>query len=130
MNELAGPPCPCGSGAAYSHCCGPLHHGERQAVTAAELMRSRYSAYACGEADYLLRTWHPRTRPTDLSLDPRIVWVGLDVLDTDAGGADDNAGEVEFVARFESGGRPDSMHERSVFQRRARWWVYVGEADR
>ena len=92
-------------------------------------MRSRYAAYACGEADYLVRTWHPRTRLTDLALDRCIVWVGLEILDTDAGCADDDTGEVEFVARFESDGRPDSMHERSVFQRRAGRWLYVGEAD-
>ena len=31
-------------------------------------MRSRYSAYACGDSDYLFRTWHPRTRPPDAAI--------------------------------------------------------------
>ena len=40
--------CPCGSGTAYDGCCGRLHRGAAQALTAEELMRSRYSAYARG----------------------------------------------------------------------------------
>ena len=43
-------PCPCG-GDRYGSCCAPLHRGERQAATAEQLMRSRYSAYALGEVE-------------------------------------------------------------------------------
>lgn len=50
-------PCPCGGGA-YRSCCGPLHRGNQRAKTAEQLMRSRYSAFARGEIDYLLAT-HP-----------------------------------------------------------------------
>ena len=88
-------------------------------------MRSRYSAYFYRDADYLFRTWHPRTRPLDVTLDPRITWTGLEVIDTVAGGPDDDHGEVEFRARFESAGRADSLHERSRFERRAGRWFYL-----
>jgi SEC-C motif domain protein len=88
-------------------------------------MRSRYSAYACGDADYLFRTWHPRTRPVEVVVDSRTVWTGLEVIDTVAGGPDDDRGEVEFRARFESEGRARSLHERSRFERRAGRWFYV-----
>jgi SEC-C motif domain protein len=88
-------------------------------------MRSRYAAFACGDADYLFRTWHPRTRPTDVTIDADVVWKGLEVIDTAAGGIDDDHGEVEFRARYEAAGRPDSMHERSRFERRAGRWFYV-----
>ncbi|OBB97415.1 YchJ family protein [Mycobacterium sp. 852002-40037_SCH5390672] len=121
MNE----PCPCGSDKGFRTCCGPLHDGELQARTAAELMRSRYSAFAYGDVDYLFRTWHPRTRPADVTVDPGIIWTGLDVSDIVAGGPDDDLGEVEFTARFESAGRPGSLHERSRFQRRAGRWFYL-----
>jgi SEC-C motif-containing protein len=88
-------------------------------------MRSRYSAYASGDADHLFRTWHPRTRPADVTVDPDVVWTGLEVLDTDAGGPDDDRGEVEFSARFTTSGRDDVLHERSRFERRVGRWFYV-----
>ena len=68
-------------------------------------MRSRYSAFAYGDCDYLFRTWHPRTRPADVDRRPSIAWTGLRVIDTLAGGPDDDSGEVEFTAHYESGGR-------------------------
>ncbi|OBF66501.1 zinc chelation protein SecC [Mycobacterium sp. 852002-51971_SCH5477799-a] len=120
-----GPPCPCGSGRSYRACCGPFHEGQSQALTAEELMRSRYSAFAYGHSDYLFRTWHPRTRPAEVTADPDIAWTGLRVIATLAGGPDDDSGDVEFTAHYESGGRAGSLHERSRFERRAGRWFYV-----
>jgi SEC-C motif-containing protein len=91
-------------------------------------MRSRYSAFARGDADYLFRTWHPRTRPVDVSVDLEVIWTGLEVTDVVAGNADDDRGEVEFTARFESAGRCGELHERSRFERRAGRWFYVDAA--
>jgi SEC-C motif-containing protein len=84
-------------------------------------MRSRYSAYAFGDADYLFRTWHPRTRPTTVTADDDVVWKGLEVTDVVAGGIGDDMGEVEFTARYDD----DMMRERSLFERRGGRWVYV-----
>ena len=105
-------PCPCGS-SAYDSCCGRLHRGEAQAETPEALMRSRYSAYALGETDYVWRTWHPRTRPPQVS-EHGLTWTGLEVLE-----AHDDV--VEFVARHEGG----ALHEVSRFERRAGRWFYV-----
>ena len=88
-------------------------------------MRSRYSAFARGDADYLFRTWHPRTRPADVTIDANVSWNALAVTGIAAGGIDDEQGEVEFTAHFEVAGRADSMHERSSFERRAGRWFYV-----
>ena len=62
--------CPCGSSQLYAQCCGRFHSGAAAAPTAETLMRSRYSAYARRDADYILRTWHPTTRPRRLEFEP------------------------------------------------------------
>ncbi|GAB2875722.1 YchJ family protein [Myroides odoratimimus subsp. xuanwuensis] len=117
--------CPCGSGDAYDACCGPLHRQQRQAGTAEELMRSRYSAYAVGDLDHVFRTWHPRTRPDDLTADPGLEWLGLEVVEVVAGGPDDVEGVVAFRARFRTAAGVDELVERSRFARRGGRWVYV-----
>ena len=116
--------CPCGTGESYAVCCGPLHASERDAVTAEELMRSRYSAFAMRDADYLQRTWHPRTRPQRIDLDAA-EWLGLTVVRCVEGGPDDAEGLVEFVARWALGSRRGEQHEVSHFARRAGRWCYV-----
>lgn len=128
---LLDPPCPCGSGNAYADCCGALHRGERQAATAEELMRSRYAAFARGEVDYLIATWHPEKRD---GLDPRSLaesglrWVGLTILDAVDGGPEDDRGVVEFEARYQAGATTGVMRERSRFVRIAGAWYYLDEA--
>ncbi|GFG49630.1 hypothetical protein MAGR_10710 [Mycolicibacterium agri] len=54
-------------------------------------MRSRYTAYAVGDLDYVWRTWHPRTRPEVLTPSDE-VWTGLEILDVIAGAAGDDEG--------------------------------------
>lgn len=117
--------CPCGTGHAYADCCGPLHAGTRPAATAVALMRSRFSAFAVGDADYLLTSWHPDTRPADVSLDETIVWRRLQIVDTDAGGEDDPTGVVEFRAQYVHGGTRHILHERSRFERVKGRWRYL-----
>jgi SEC-C motif domain protein len=119
--------CPCGSGTSYDACCGRLHRGAAQAVSAEELMRSRYAAYAVGHGDHLFRTWHPRTRPADPAMQAEggLTWRGLEILDTVGGGQDDETGEVEFLARYRAGAVDGVLHERSRFVRRAGRWVYL-----
>ena len=117
--------CPCGTGSTYDACCGRLHRGAAQAETAEELMRSRYSAFVVGDTDHVFRTWHPRTRPDDLSSDPTLTWTGLEILDVVAGDSEAQTGEVEFVAHFSRPEGPGQRHERSRFERRAGRWVYV-----
>ena len=85
-------------------------------------MRSRYSAFAVHDADYLLATWHPSTRPSKLRLRDR--WAGLDVLATSAGGLLDAEGTVEFVAHHDAG----EVHEVSRFVKDDGRWFYVGAA--
>lgn len=110
--------CPCG-GPSYDACCGPLHTGAT-AATAEQLMRSRYSAFAVGDAAYLVRTWDPTTRPRRLVLD-RTRWTRLEVVGSAAGGLFDTTGTVHFRAHHDSG----VIEELSTFARSDRIWFYV-----
>jgi branched-chain amino acid transport system ATP-binding protein len=74
-------------------------------------MRSRYSAFAVGDARYLLDTWHTGTRPRSLRLDPAVRWTGLEVLATTGGGFLDAEGTVEFRASSTGPGGPDVLHD-------------------
>lgn len=109
----------------YAQCCGRLHGGTAQAETAEQLMRSRYSAFAVGETDYLLKSWHPATRPPHLELDPGIRWRRLEILRVADGGPSDRKGTVEFRAHYTQGGQPGELHEVSRFVRHDDAWVYV-----
>ncbi|RYV51274.1 YchJ family protein [Pengzhenrongella frigida] len=117
--------CPCLSGQTYDECCGRLHRGESTALTAELLMRSRFSAFAVGDADYLRRTWHPTTRPRDLTLDADLRWYRLDILAASLGGILDTEGTVEFRAYYRGPFGPGSQHEVSRFVRTGGEWVYL-----
>ena len=88
-------------------------------------MRSRYSAYVVLDADYLLHSWSNLSRPAEVQLDSSQRWLGLKVLNTEAGGPDDHKGTVEFVARFKVAGKAHRMHEVSRFVRESGRWVYL-----
>jgi len=118
-------PCPCGTGEPFGGCCLPLHRGERQAETAEELMRSRYSAYCVGDFEYVWKTWHPRTRAEQPVSGDGPTWMGLQIVDVVAGQAGDEHGEVEFRAYYREGRRTGTLHERSRFAVRARRWFYL-----
>ncbi|MGW1714724.1 YchJ family protein [Streptomyces sp. NPDC002156] len=118
--------CPCGLGQAYKLCCGRFHQGDAAAPTAETLMRSRYSAFVKRDEPYLLRTWHPRTRPARVEFDPGMRWTGLEILETGDGTAFHTTGTVTFRASYQGG----SLHERSRFERVDGAWVYVdGDID-
>lgn len=123
-------PCPCGAGATYAQCCHPFHAGEKNAPTAEKLMRSRYSAFALHNEEYLLRSWHLDTRPRNVDFDERVQWQRLIINDTTGGMLFDDHGTVEFTALY-TVTAPDGttlrerQHELSTFTRVDGAWVYV-----
>ena len=94
-------------------------------------MRSRYSAFARGEINYLLAT-HPepdvpeqqRRRAVERSC-RQTRWLGLTVLAVSDGGPWDLEGTVQFEARYRGG----VIRETSLFRRRDGAadgpWLYV-----
>jgi SEC-C motif-containing protein len=124
-------PCPCGRtdtrGRALplAQCCGRYLSDVTgtPAPDAESLMRSRYTAYVLNDVAYLLATWHRSTRPATLDPEPGTKWLGLEVRDHRV--MDATHAEVEFVARYRSGGRGARLHERSRFVREDGCWSYV-----
>lgn len=104
-------------------------------------MRSRYTAFAVGDVGHLVRSWHPRTRPGEVETGDRS-WTRLEIVRTEAGGAEDDEGVVEFRAHYAHYAHPTHptrpvppgqpgggvQHEVSRFVRRGGRWVYLDAA--
>ncbi|MDO3382915.1 YchJ family protein [Gilvimarinus algae] len=122
--------CPCGSGTASSSCCSALIFHGQAAKTALELMRSRYSAHVLLAVDYLWNTWSESTRHRT---SPEAIrewaascdWLGLDILDHQAGGEADDEGTVTFSASYRLGEQAHQHLEKSLFRRENGLWRYV-----
>ena len=122
--------CPCGSGQVFANCCEAIISGKKDALTAQELMCSRYTAFAQANIDYLMRSHSIKTR----SIKERksiekwaksVNWMGLTIINTQDGEATDEIGYVEFKALYLENGKPEQIHEKSLFLRENGKWVYV-----
>lgn len=120
--------CPCGSGAAFESCCGPLLAGTPAASPEA-LMRARYTAFTRNDVDFLEASLAPEIRGEFDRADAEAwakssAWQSLEVRHTAL--SDDGAeGSVEFVARYRYQGKPLAHHELAVFRRDEGRWYYV-----
>lgn len=123
-------PCYCGHPVAFADCCDQYLSGKTAPNTAEQLMRSRYSAYATNNMDYIERTCAGKARTSfdartaSKRTDPAI-WLDLSVQETEQGQQGDDVGMVEFVARYRDARGIHSLHERSLFQRIDGQWFYV-----
>jgi SEC-C motif-containing protein len=123
--------CPCGTGLPYDRCCSRLHRGDATAVTAEELMRARYSAYAVGDESFVRASWDEASRPTTPVLDASVTWTGLTVHGGRDGRALDREGTVSFTATFRRpDGRTGAVCEDSRFARVGGRWRYVDGTSR
>lgn len=117
--------CPCESNLHFKDCCKPYIKKIRHAPTAEALMRSRYTAFVLLDKNYLRYSWHPDNCPKNIYLDEKTQWLGLKIKHTVAGGANDETGKVEFVARSKINGKASRLHENSRFARFQQRWVYL-----
>ena len=80
--------CYCCSNLPFSSCCEPFLKGQATPQTAALLMRSRFSAYASKQFDYVLATY-TKVRQPELSVDEltanaaNATWFALEVGETE-----------------------------------------------
>ncbi len=122
--------CPCGSGRTYEDCCETLIKGAGKALTAEQVMRSRYSAYVKVETDYLFETTHPAHRQGYDHKGTRqwaenSLWEGLEILDTRGGQPEDGEGQVEFIARYREKGLSKQYHELANFKKENDTWYFT-----
>lgn len=92
-------------------------------------MRARYSAYVLNQVDYILKTHDPDIedrgdRKEIESWSTQAKWLGLEIVSTEAGGAGDETGVVEFIARYKMKGQSLAHHERSRFRKIDGAWFY------
>ncbi|KAL7430887.1 hypothetical protein ACHAXH_006779 [Discostella pseudostelligera] len=128
-------PCPCGTGQTYGRCCGPFHRGDRKCATMTDVLRSRYSAFAWRNIEYVMDTTHESCR--DYRED-RVAWANdlhrkgmfdgfefekLSAGDEEMDQENDNEGYIEFKVTFRA--RHDGKHsvagQETVISERSRF---------
>jgi SEC-C motif domain protein len=118
--------CYCGSEKDFDVCCKPLIDGLRLPSSAEELMRSRYSAFAVRDFNYLQATHDPETLP-QFDLDSNRLWANkvhflkLAVLESKESS---EAASVEFKAYFRDEDQVHCHHELSQFRKIGPKWYY------
>lgn len=120
--------CPCGRGY-YSECCQPLHQGKKKAHSAEQLMRSRYSAFAQHEIEYLL---HTTAIGQQAALDITAIrewsqsnrWLKLEIIQAQEK-LDKNHAQVEFKAHYHDAHQTQTHHEVSHFVQQAGAWYFL-----
>lgn len=118
--------CPCGSEKEYSKCCGVYHSGKGKAPTAEALMRSRYSAFAKNQMEYLRDTTDPQTLDqiddeANKEWAERAHFLKLEIIK-----AEEKAtkGLVEFKAFYTVDDEEFVHHEVSTFRKQAGEWFF------
>lgn len=118
--------CLCGSQLVYENCCGLYHNGNKTAPTAEALMRSRFTAYAMKNSNYLMATWDSSKRPNTIDFSKEVAtWLRLEIISTKKGGIKDLKGIVEFKAYFSAEGQESVMSEISRFKKTGGRWFYL-----
>ena len=116
--------CYCGNSSSFQDCCEPYIKGIANAPTAEKLMRSRYSAFASGAADYLANTTHISKRrylnkKEILAWSKANKWLKLEVLAS-------TETTVTFKAYYLDENLKAQVHyEHSTFKFENNRWFYV-----
>jgi len=123
--------CACGSEKKFATCCGPFINGESYPLTAEQLMRSRYTAYAICEIPYILATTHSDTCGLYNATSIRewassSQWQRLQIISTLKGLEHDEMGYVEFKAYYLDDTNKSLVHyEYSTFKKESGVWYFV-----
>lgn len=124
--------CPCHSKKTYEECCAPFHNLIKLPTTAEQLMRSRFSAYALGKVEYIIKTTHPKHKDQLIALAQRKKQIeafckstqfeNLTILETEKSLP---YSYVTFHAQLSQGGQDVSFTEKSRFEKLDGKWFYL-----
>lgn len=120
--------CLCCSGLSFEECCQPYLQRKKHAPTPEKLMRSRYTAFALKDLDYILATMRGKAlhvfRKTHESTD-EVKWEKLVIVAAPEVTPLAEEGFVEFIAYYLHAGSPGTLHEKSRFVKRKECWYYI-----
>ena len=122
--------CFCGNELTFEECCQPIISDKIDPQNAEQLMRSRFTAYAIEDYQYILQTYASSQRSkltikgiADSAQDTQ--WLSLQVL---AHHSQENTAQVEFKAFYQVVNSYYVMHELSDFIFEAGKWLYTNGA--
>ncbi len=120
--------CKCGSGVMLDDCCLEFINSNKIPSTPELLMRSRYTAHALCNMDYIAKTMANKSLESfnydEAVEDSKIIkWLKLDVLDSEI--IDNENGIVEFKAYYRAHNKKYVLHEKSKFKLINNQWFYV-----
>ena len=119
--------CLCGKEQEFESCCNPFIDGKNVAQSSVVLMRSRYSAYAQGNAQYIFDTYAPEKQAENpvkeiAEFANSCQFIKLEVLDSQD---QTDAGYVKFKAHYLFGNLYCILEEKSDFIRIEDAWYYL-----
>lgn len=123
--------CPCCSGNNYNDCCGQFISKANFPESPEQLMRSRYTAYAIANIDYIFDTMREKAlkgadRAESLKWSKTSNWLGLEIIEASDVDSSSDYGEVKFVAKFIQDNKQHELKEHSSFKKIDGRWYYVG----
>lgn len=115
--------CPCGSTLSFNACCQLFITHEKKPTTAEQLMRSRFSAYASKNGQYIYDTYGIRQKSKQSFTDiqtwaEECTWLALVIHES-------SERNVEFSAYFISDNTLCELRERSNFTLEQGEWRYT-----
>ena len=121
-----GQACPCGSGANYELCCGPIIARKKPAANAEQLMRARFSAHVALNHVFLHETvLENQGRPApQIEEGGESPWSRLVIHSSELGRTPDIA-TVDFTAWFVENDQEVPHHEKGEFKLIDGEWIYV-----
>jgi len=123
--------CPCGSSLLFSACCNPFINKDniqqKSPSTPEQLMRSRFSAYAIKDAQYIYETYAAVQRSSQSIVDIKswadeCLWIALVVHESTETMVENT---VEFSAYYVVDNTLCELREKSNFKLEGGEWRYI-----